>query len=193
MSFVGVKTVLFCGACFCRGVIQPVHNAGSKPGPLIHCHTAEGHSKAVLCVKATKDLLFSSSKGEFMCLTDRAAAIAKERDLDISRVVFCSVEKQSQILRFTILRKSPLVRVCSTDSVTAKIEACDFFDDDTWSKSSRKMSIRLFATVQCYRSAKTGVFSIVFYNKPNMAFCFMLDAGNTQLNTICSFTPKTHV
>ena len=48
---------------YCRGVIHPVQNPGTKPGPLIHCHTAEGHTKAVLSVKATEDLLFSSSKG----------------------------------------------------------------------------------------------------------------------------------
>ncbi len=48
---------------FSRGVIQSVQNAGSKPGPLIHCHTAEGHTKAVLSVAATEDLLFTSSKG----------------------------------------------------------------------------------------------------------------------------------
>jgi len=31
--------------------------------PLVHCHTAVGHSKAVLSVFATDSLLFTASKG----------------------------------------------------------------------------------------------------------------------------------
>jgi hypothetical protein len=33
--------------------------------PLLCTHVAEGHSRAVLSVFATDDLLFSASKGEF--------------------------------------------------------------------------------------------------------------------------------
>ena len=36
-----------------------------KPAPVTCTHMAEGHSKAVLSVFATEDLLFSSSKGMY--------------------------------------------------------------------------------------------------------------------------------
>lgn len=37
--------------------------AGVKSMPVTCTHTAEGHSKAVLSVDATEELLFTSSKG----------------------------------------------------------------------------------------------------------------------------------
>lgn len=49
-----------------RGQIVP--NIGkvppSKAAPVVCTHTAEGHTKAVLSLDATEDLLFTSSKGE---------------------------------------------------------------------------------------------------------------------------------
>lgn len=49
-----------------RGQIVP--NTGkvppSKAAPVVCTHTAEGHTKAVLSLDATEDLLFTSSKGE---------------------------------------------------------------------------------------------------------------------------------
>lgn len=49
-----------------RGQIVP--NTGkvppSKVAPVVCTHTAEGHTKAVLSLDATEDLLFTSSKGE---------------------------------------------------------------------------------------------------------------------------------
>lgn len=36
----------------------------SKAAPVVCTHTAEGHTKAVLSLDATEDLLFTSSKGE---------------------------------------------------------------------------------------------------------------------------------
>ncbi len=50
--------------CVCRGSINPSNVKVGKTSPLIHSYTAEGHSKAVLSVFATEDLLFSSSKGK---------------------------------------------------------------------------------------------------------------------------------
>lgn len=41
------------------GKVQP-----SKTAPVVCTHTAEGHTKAVLSLDATEDLLFTSSKGE---------------------------------------------------------------------------------------------------------------------------------
>ena len=49
---------------FCRGVINPVPaTKGSRSATLQCVHVAEGHSKAVLCVDCTDDLLFTGSKG----------------------------------------------------------------------------------------------------------------------------------
>ncbi|KAM4039033.1 kinesin-like protein KIF21A isoform 2-T2 [Anomaloglossus baeobatrachus] len=46
-----------------RGVINPFPSCKSSKSSLIQCiHIAEGHNKAVLCVDATDDLLFTGSK-----------------------------------------------------------------------------------------------------------------------------------
>ena len=52
--------------CFPRGSIQPVQmkNLSNAKSPLVCCYTAEGHTKAVLSVQATDELLFSGSKGK---------------------------------------------------------------------------------------------------------------------------------
>ncbi|XP_036373493.1 kinesin-like protein KIF21A isoform X5 [Megalops cyprinoides] len=45
------------------GVINPVPSSKSSRGATLQCvHVAEGHSKAVLCVDSTDDLLFTGSK-----------------------------------------------------------------------------------------------------------------------------------
>lgn len=58
-------TYLFFYTIHFRGQIVP--NTGkvppSKSAPVVCTHTAEGHSKAVLSLDATEDLLFTSSKG----------------------------------------------------------------------------------------------------------------------------------
>ena len=49
---------------FSRGVINPVPPTKSSRSATLQCvHVAEGHSKAVLCVDCTDDLLFTGSKG----------------------------------------------------------------------------------------------------------------------------------
>lgn len=49
--------------CF-RGIINPVPSTKSSRSSTLQCvHVAEGHSKAVLCVDCTDDLLFTGSKG----------------------------------------------------------------------------------------------------------------------------------
>lgn len=51
---------------FSRGVINPVPSTKSGRSATLQCvHVAEGHSKAVLCVDCTDDLLFTGSKGQF--------------------------------------------------------------------------------------------------------------------------------
>ncbi|XP_077373308.1 kinesin-like protein KIF21A isoform X6 [Festucalex cinctus] len=46
-----------------QGVIHPVASTKSRSASLLQCvHVAEGHSKAVLCVESTDDLLFTGSK-----------------------------------------------------------------------------------------------------------------------------------
>uniref|UniRef100_A0A8D3DU58 Kinesin family member 21A n=1 Tax=Scophthalmus maximus TaxID=52904 RepID=A0A8D3DU58_SCOMX len=48
---------------FSRGVINPVPSTKSGRSATLQCvHVAEGHSKAVLCVDCTDDLLFTGSK-----------------------------------------------------------------------------------------------------------------------------------
>ncbi|XP_077451927.1 kinesin-like protein KIF21A isoform X2 [Stigmatopora argus] len=46
-----------------QGIINPVASTKSRSASLLQCvHVAEGHSKAVLCVDCTDDLLFTGSK-----------------------------------------------------------------------------------------------------------------------------------
>lgn len=50
---------------YSRGVINPVTAPKNSRGAKLHCvYVAEGHTKPVLCVDATDDLLFTGSKGE---------------------------------------------------------------------------------------------------------------------------------
>lgn len=56
----------FCGLWFFffRGIINPFPASKCIRTSSLQCiHTAEGHTKAVLCVDATDDLLFTGSKG----------------------------------------------------------------------------------------------------------------------------------
>uniref|UniRef100_A0A3B3SXC3 Kinesin family member 21A n=1 Tax=Paramormyrops kingsleyae TaxID=1676925 RepID=A0A3B3SXC3_9TELE len=58
---VGVTLLSVCPAH--RGVINPVPSSKSGRAATLQCvHVAEGHSKAVLCVDCTDDLLFTGSK-----------------------------------------------------------------------------------------------------------------------------------
>lgn len=55
--------IYFC--VFSRGVINPVMAPKNTRGAKLHCvYVAEGHTKPVLCVDATDDLLFTGSKGK---------------------------------------------------------------------------------------------------------------------------------
>lgn len=58
----------FCFVChFHRGVINPVTAPKNSRGAKLQCvYVAEGHTKPVLCVDATDDLLFTGSKGKTM-------------------------------------------------------------------------------------------------------------------------------
>uniref|UniRef100_A0A8C9SD09 Kinesin family member 21A n=1 Tax=Scleropages formosus TaxID=113540 RepID=A0A8C9SD09_SCLFO len=58
------KCLFVCSTCpCCRGVINPVAvPKGSRAAPLLCVYMAEGHTKAVLCVDSTDDLLFTGSK-----------------------------------------------------------------------------------------------------------------------------------
>lgn len=58
-------TLMRARVCVCfRGVINPVPSTKSGRSSTLQCvHVAEGHSKAVLCVDCTDDLLFTGSKG----------------------------------------------------------------------------------------------------------------------------------
>lgn len=55
-----------CPLCLCpgRGIITPVGGAkGGRTAPLQCVSMAEGHTKPVLCLDATDELLFTGSKG----------------------------------------------------------------------------------------------------------------------------------
>lgn len=50
---------------YSRGVINPVTAPKNSRGAKFQCvYVAEGHTKPVLCVDATNDLLFTGSKGK---------------------------------------------------------------------------------------------------------------------------------
>lgn len=52
-----------------RGIINPFPALkGIRASPLQCIHIAEGHTKAVLCVDSTDDLLFTGSKGASSCV-----------------------------------------------------------------------------------------------------------------------------
>ena len=53
---------------YSRGVINPVTTPKNSRGAKFQCvYVAEGHTKPVLCVDATDDLLFTGSKGKIAC------------------------------------------------------------------------------------------------------------------------------
>lgn len=53
-----------CAYVIFRGVINPIGGVkGGRTAPLQCISVAEGHSKPVLCVDATDELLFTGSKG----------------------------------------------------------------------------------------------------------------------------------
>lgn len=58
------KTVTSHACVHFRGVINPIGGVkGGRTAPLQCVSVAEGHSKPVLCVDATDELLFTGSKG----------------------------------------------------------------------------------------------------------------------------------
>ncbi|XP_033752662.1 kinesin-like protein KIF21A isoform X2 [Pecten maximus] len=85
-----------------RGSIVPNNGriaAPSKVTPVVCTHTAEGHTKAILCVDATEDLLFTSSK-------DRTA---KVWDLQTGREVLSLGGHPNNVLRVKYCEQQRLV------------------------------------------------------------------------------------
>lgn len=85
-----------------RGSIIPNNGriaAPSKVTPVLCTHTAEGHTKAILCVDATEDLLFTSSK-------DRTA---KVWDLQTGREVLSLGGHPNNVLRVKYCEQQRLV------------------------------------------------------------------------------------
>uniref|UniRef100_A0A3B4F9I6 Kinesin-like protein KIF21A n=1 Tax=Pundamilia nyererei TaxID=303518 RepID=A0A3B4F9I6_9CICH len=81
---------MFCHVC--RGVINPVTSPKNSRGGKLQCvYVAEGHTKPVLCVDATDDLLFTGSKDrtckvwnlvtgqEIMSLADHPSSVVSVR------------------------------------------------------------------------------------------------------------------
>ena len=105
--------ISYCNLYF-RGIIHPVQNPGTKPGPLIHCHTAEGHTKAVLSVRATEDLLFSSSKGNVSVVL----WICYHVNFQNQHVEIRSLEQNDMICSTEALRyHRPCLRECMNETV----------------------------------------------------------------------------
>uniref|UniRef100_A0A8C4EJD6 Kinesin family member 21A n=1 Tax=Dicentrarchus labrax TaxID=13489 RepID=A0A8C4EJD6_DICLA len=92
--------LLSCRVC-CRGVINPVTAPKNSRGAKLQCvYVAEGHTKPVLCVDATDDLLFTGSKDrtckvwnlvtgqEIMSLADHPSSVVSVRYKYTSSLVF---------------------------------------------------------------------------------------------------------
>jgi len=62
----------FVCCCWRRGVINSVANKGNSTCPIVHCHTAVGHSKAVLSLFAVDELLITGSKGKSLVVINAA-------------------------------------------------------------------------------------------------------------------------
>lgn len=63
------NSVLKCCVSLCRGVITPTGGLkGGRTAPLQCVAMAEGHTKPVLCLDATDELLFTGSKGTVFSL-----------------------------------------------------------------------------------------------------------------------------
>uniref|UniRef100_A0A8C4EMS1 Kinesin family member 21A n=1 Tax=Dicentrarchus labrax TaxID=13489 RepID=A0A8C4EMS1_DICLA len=93
-------SLLSCRVC-CRGVINPVTAPKNSRGAKLQCvYVAEGHTKPVLCVDATDDLLFTGSKDrtckvwnlvtgqEIMSLADHPSSVVSVRYKYTSSLVF---------------------------------------------------------------------------------------------------------
>lgn len=69
--------VLF--VCF-RGVINPVPcPKGSRTTKLQCVYAAEGHTKALMCVDSTDDLLFTGSKGNTLNLSNFLCCVLEKK------------------------------------------------------------------------------------------------------------------
>lgn len=82
----------------CRGVINPVTAPKSSRGAKLQCvYVAEGHTKPVLCVDATNDLLFTGSKGK----------LKKQLNISGKRKVFTVFTQECFLMgQFIFLRMS---------------------------------------------------------------------------------------
>lgn len=75
-----------------RGVINPIGGVkGGRTAPLQCVSVAEGHSKPVLCVDATDELLFTGSKGTYVSFSVRDMTIYTNLSLVPSDERFPSV------------------------------------------------------------------------------------------------------
>lgn len=65
---------------FSRGVINPVpYPKGGRAAKLQCVYAAEGHTKALMCVDSTDDLLFTGSKGN---------------TVNLSIILYCALEEK---------------------------------------------------------------------------------------------------
>uniref|UniRef100_T1J740 Kinesin motor domain-containing protein n=1 Tax=Strigamia maritima TaxID=126957 RepID=T1J740_STRMM len=81
-----------------RGIISS-YTGKMRSGPLVCTHVAEGHSKAVLSVAATEDLLFSSSKDRTVKVWDLQSGLeVQSLDNHPNNVVVVKYSQQSQLV-----------------------------------------------------------------------------------------------
>ncbi|XP_078798002.1 kinesin-like protein KIF21A isoform X3 [Oryzias latipes] len=124
-----------------RGVINPVSALKNSRGcPVVCVHVAEGHTKPVLCVDATDDLLFTGSKDrtckvwnlvtgqEIMSLADHPSSVASVRYT--SSLVF--TVSSAYIKVWDIRDSAKCIRTLTSSGQVASGDACS---------SSRSLSI----------------------------------------------------
>ena len=69
-----------------RGHISASQQRPLRSSPIVHSFTASGHTKAVLSVFATDELLFSSSKGKSSAMY--SSTMSGVEDLKLVNIIF---------------------------------------------------------------------------------------------------------
>uniref|UniRef100_A0A4W3GSP6 Kinesin-like protein KIF21B n=1 Tax=Callorhinchus milii TaxID=7868 RepID=A0A4W3GSP6_CALMI len=118
-----------------RGVINPVGNAkSSRTAPLQSISVAEGHSKPVLCLEATDDLLFTGSKDRtckvWNLATGQEISTLKGHPNNVVSVKYCSYSSlvftvSTSYIKLWDIRDSPkCIRTLTSSGQVISGDAC---------------------------------------------------------------------
>ncbi|XP_067913305.1 kinesin-like protein KIF21B isoform X1 [Heterodontus francisci] len=118
-----------------RGVINPVGGAkGSRTAPLQCISVAEGHSKPVLCLDATNDLLFTGSKDRtckvWNLATGQEISTLKGHPNNVVSVKYCSYSSlvftvSTSYIKVWDIRESPkCIRTLTSSGQVISGDAC---------------------------------------------------------------------